>query len=74
MCIRDRYQLLVNGIPAFQPHVVIEQSEEIKEVDKATVESLLKLAHKAADTAAAAYLGGSPSGAFRIGADIVQRV
>ena len=69
-----QYQLLVNGIPAFQPHVVIEHTEEFKEVDKETLGQLLKLAHKAADVAATAYLGGSPSGAMKIGQEIVKQV
>lgn len=69
-----QYQLLVNGIPAFQPHVVVEHTEEFKEVDKQTVAELLKLAHKAADLAATAYMGGSPTGALKIGQEIVQQV
>lgn len=69
-----QYQLLVNGIPAFQPHVVVEHTEEFKEVDKKTLAELLSLAHKAADIAATVYLGGSPSGALRIGQEIVQQV
>lgn len=69
-----QYQLLVNGIPAFQPHVVIESSEEIKSVDKQTISELLKLAHKSADIAAKVYLGGSPPGALTIGHEIVNQV
>lgn len=69
-----QYQLLVNGIPAFQPHVVIEHTQEFKEVDKQTLSELLKLAHKAADLAASAYMGGSPTGALKIGQEIVQQV
>lgn len=69
-----QYQLLVNGIPAFQPHVVVEHSEEIKEVDKAMIAELVKLAHKAADTAAKLYLGGASPGALTIGPEIVQNV
>ena len=69
-----QYQLLVNGIPAFQPHVVIEHSEEIKEVDKQVVAELVKLALKAADTAAKIYLGGAAPGALNIGPEIVQQV
>jgi hypothetical protein len=69
-----QYQLLVNGIPAFQPHVVVEHSEEIKEVDKQMVADLVKLAHKAADAAAKVYLGGASPGALVIGPEIVQQV
>lgn len=69
-----QYQLLVNGIPAFQPHVVVEHTNEFKAVDKDTINELLKLAHKAADIAATSYLGGSPTGALKIGQEIVRQV
>lgn len=69
-----QYQLLVNGIPAFQPHVVVEHSEELKEVDKQMVADLVRLAHKAADIAAKTYLGGAAPGALTIGPEIVQQV
>lgn len=69
-----QYQLLVNGIPAFQPHIVIEHSEEIKTVDKQMIAELVKLAHKSADIAARAYLGGTTSSALTMGQEIVQQV
>lgn len=69
-----QYQLLVNGIPAFQPHVVVENSEELKEVDKQMVMELIKLANKAAETAAKVYLAGAAPGALTIGPEIVQNV
>lgn len=69
-----QYQLLVNGIPAFQPHVVIEHSEEIKKVDKELIAELVKLAHKAADTAAKVYLRGASPTALVTGPEIVQQV
>lgn len=69
-----QYQLLVNGIPAFQPHVVVEHSEEIRQVDKEMVAELVKLAQKGAETAAKVYLGGASPGALVIGPEIVQQV
>lgn len=69
-----QYQLLVNGIPAFQPHVVIEHSEEIKEVDKQMVAELVKLAHKLADAAAKVYLGNASPSALTIGPEIIQHI
>jgi hypothetical protein len=69
-----QYQLLVNGIPAFQPHVVIEHTEELKSVDKQVIAELIKLAHKSADIAAKAYLGGTTSSALTVGQEIVQQV
>jgi|SRR5690554_2332569 len=69
-----QYQLLVNGIPAFQPHVVIEHSEEISKVDKEMVNQLVQAAIKAADNAAQVYLSGATGNMFRIGPEIVQQV
>jgi hypothetical protein len=69
-----QYQLLVNGIPAFQPHVVVEHSEEHKEVEKEMIAELVKLAHKAADAAVKVYLGGASPGALVKGAEIVQHL
>lgn len=69
-----QYQLLVNGIPAFQPHVVIEHSEDLKTVDKQIIAELIKLAHKSANIAANAYLGGTTSSALTIGQEIVKQV
>lgn len=69
-----QYQLLVNGIPAFQPHVVIEHSEELKTVDKQVIAELIKLAQNSASIAAKAYLGGTASSALTIGQEIVQQV
>lgn len=54
-----QYQLLVNGIPAFQPHVVIEKTEEIKEVDEKTIERLHNFAMRAVDSAINTYLPGA---------------
>lgn len=55
-----QYQLLVNGIPAFQPHVIVERHEKIEKVDQAVKTSLLSLAQGCAEAAAATYLGVSP--------------
>lgn len=52
-----QYQLLINGIPAFQPHLVVEQHEKVKEFDQALKQSLLKLAEGCAKAALATYLG-----------------
>jgi hypothetical protein len=55
-----QYQLLINGIPAFQPHVVVEQHEKKKEFDPAVKQALLKLAQGCAEAALATYLGSNP--------------
>ncbi|WP_139315601.1 hypothetical protein [Pseudomonas sp. PA27(2017)] len=69
-----QYQLLVNGIPAFQPHVLIETSENIKTVDKETIANLIKLAQTSAEIAAKAYLSGTSSNALTVGQEIVKQV
>ncbi|MGL4888452.1 MAG: hypothetical protein ACRC4V_19320 [Aeromonas veronii] len=69
-----QYQLLVNGIPAFQPHIIIEHTEELKNVDKQVISELIKLAHSSANAAAKAYLGGTTSSALVIGQEIIQQI
>jgi hypothetical protein len=67
-----QYQLLVNGIPAFQPHIVIENSEDLKVVDKDVVKSLLKIAESAANVAANTYLGGAPASVIKIASEVIE--
>lgn len=55
-----QYQLLVNGIPAFQPHIIVERHEKIDKVDPTIKNALLTLAHGCAEAAASTYLGVSP--------------
>lgn len=55
-----QYQLLVNGIPAFQPHVVIERHEKIEQADQAIKNTLLSIAQNCAEAAVATYLGTNP--------------
>jgi hypothetical protein len=54
-----QYQLLVNGIPAFAPHVVAEQTEVKKAINPEVEKLLLQSAQRAADEAIKLYLGGS---------------
>lgn len=69
-----QYQLLVNGIPAFQPHVVIENREESKIVDKEMIQEFIKIADKAAKMAANTYLGGAPASVIQIGSEVIEQV
>lgn len=57
-----QYQLQINGIPCFDPHVVIEQHYEEREVNQEVIERMTKLALEAARTAVAIQAG--PAGAF----------
>ena len=54
-----QYQLLINGIPAFSPHVVPERTEIKSEINPRVEETLLGIAEKAADAAINLYLGGN---------------
>lgn len=55
-----QYQLLINGIPAFQPHIVVERHEKIKEVDPSLKQALIRLATQCAEAALKTYLGANP--------------
>lgn len=67
-----QYQLLVNGIPAFQPHVVIEKSEEIKQADKDMILKLVKIAESSARSAVNTYLTGATGKMFTVGSEIIE--
>jgi len=54
-----QYQLLINGIPAFSPHVVPERIEIHSEINPQLERTLLGIAEKAADAAINLYLGGN---------------
>lgn len=68
-----QYQLLINGIPAFQPHVVIESSEKLKEVNEEKMKVLLECALGAAKSAAELYMGGSASAGLKMSTPIINR-
>ncbi|WP_314436693.1 hypothetical protein [Massilia timonae] len=68
-----QYQLLINGIPAFQPHIIVESVECTKTFNDENLKELLQLATNAAETAINMYAmkaGGSVS----IAQAIVERV
>jgi hypothetical protein len=54
-----QYQLLVNGIPAFSPHLVPERTEIKSEINPALEQMVVGLAEKAAEAAINMYLGGN---------------
>ena len=68
-----QYQLLVNGIPAFAPHVVAEQTEIKKSINPEVERLLLESAKRAADAAIDVYLGGSTQFA-KLAEPIVRRL
>lgn len=68
-----QYQLLVNGIPAFSPHVVPERTETIKAINEELEQALIQAANLAAEGAITLYLGGSPQFA-KLAPLIVERL
>lgn len=56
-----QYQLLVNGHPTFQPHVIIERSEARKLVDEENIKQMIELAQGFAANAIETYLGAGGS-------------
>jgi len=57
-----QYQLNINGIPCFDPHLVIEQSFEEKEVNEEVIEKMTNKALELAQTAVQIQAG--PAGAL----------
>lgn len=55
-----QYQLLVNGIPAFSPHIVPERIEIKKVINEELERMLIQTAQHAAEAAIQLYLGSSP--------------
>lgn len=68
-----QYQLLVNGIPAFQPSVIIEETRRTSKVNEENIKALLDVAERAAKTAAELYLGAGASAA-KLGPAIIRRI
>ncbi|MGY3960470.1 hypothetical protein [Aeromonas popoffii] len=68
-----QYQLLINGIPAFQPHIVIERSESISEINEDTKAILLNSAIGLAEAAISTYLGINPQFARLAPAITIQK-
>lgn len=68
-----QYQLLINGIPAFQPHIVIESIENTATFNDENLKELILLATKAAEAAVALY-AGKAGRSVNITQAIVERV
>lgn len=68
-----KYQLLVKGIPAFQPHICIEKREEIKEINNERIDKLSELAIEVTKQAIGSYLQGLPNAVFKIGTTVVDK-
>lgn len=68
-----QYQLLINGIPAFQPHILIERSETRKEVNEERINELTRVAKQVAEGAIDMYLGANGQFA-KLAMPIVKRL
>jgi len=68
-----QYQLLINGIPAFAPHVVPERTEIHSEINPELEKTLLGVARGAAEAAIGIYLGGNAQFA-KMAPEKVERV
>lgn len=55
-----QYQLLINGIPAFKPHVVVEGYEKVKEFDETVKAAPCTFAQACAEAALPTYMGANP--------------
>jgi hypothetical protein len=69
-----QYQLLINGIPAFQPHIIIEHEEKLSDFKEENVKVLIEQATKAAEIAMQLYLGGATSSMIKVSPELVERV
>lgn len=67
-----QFQLLINGVPAFQPHIIIEKTENLKSTEKETVMELIKLAKSSVDSAITTYLNGATGGMLKVGGEIIE--
>lgn len=69
-----QYQLMINGIPVFQPHIIIENKETLKEVNQERLDKLLAVAEELASQAIHAQLPtGKAKKLLTIGKAIVSR-
>jgi hypothetical protein len=69
-----QYQLLVNGIPVFQPHVITERSEIRKEVSPERVKELATHATELATKAIETYLSGGGRAFAKLAPAIVKQL
>ena len=68
-----QYQLLVNGIPAFQPHIVVERHEKVQQIDQEIKKTLLSIAQTCAEAAVTTYLGASPQFA-KLAPEVLEQI
>lgn len=68
-----QYQLLVNGIPAFKPHIIVESNAKSRDFKEENLQMLLGEARKAAEVAVNLYMGGSGN-YVKYAPDLIERL
>lgn len=68
-----QYQLMVNGVPAFQPHHIPESKETAKKFNEENLNALIQRATDAAERAVALYVGKAPAN-INIAQALVERI
>lgn len=69
-----QYQLLVNGIPSFQPHIIIERTETRKEVSQEKLNELVSTATEIAASAISTYLSSGAKAFAKIAPAVIRRL
>jgi hypothetical protein len=69
-----QYQLLVNGIPVFQPHIIAERTEVRKEVSPERIKELATHATELATKAIETYLSGGGRAFGKLAPIIVKQL
>lgn len=69
-----KYQLLIQGLPCFEPHTIVVETTKEKEVNDETIELLKTKAVQLAELAANTKSGGTASTIFSIAKAAVQRM
>jgi hypothetical protein len=68
-----KYQLLVQGLPCFEPHVVVVETTQHKEINEEMIDLLKSKAAEFAQAAVEAK-GGFPGAIFSVAKAVAQRV
>ena len=63
----------MNGIPAFQPHIVVERHEKVQQIDQEIKKTLLSIAQTCAEAAVTTYLGASPQFA-KLAPEVLEQI
>ena len=68
-----QYQLMINGIPAFQPHIIVESTDTAKKFNEENLKALIQQATRAAEAAVSIYLDKAGR-SFSLAQPLVERL